>query len=367
MTRSQPRPPTPISEQLLRRATSRCSALRGKLTMCAARWARQVPVRRSGGPGAGRRRILTAVLAVLAVIAALGGLGVSSAARTGTGSGLRFGVTTPGGPLASAELAEVTRLAGEAPSIEMWYADFTRPVPFAELNAVTARGATPVITWEPWLWGGTVQPEYALARIAAGDHDAHLREWAQGLRRWGRPVTLRFAHEMNGNWYPWAEAVNGNRPGDYVAAWRHVHDVMASLGATNVSWMWSPNVPNPGFTPLAELYPGAGYVDVVALDGYNWGTTQPSGVWTSPQNLLGQGLSQLRTLAPDKPIVIAETGTAETGGSKPEWITRLVSYLASQPNVTGFIWFQHLKGIDRRFNSTPASTAAFAGALAKRR
>jgi hypothetical protein len=126
-------------------------------------------------------------------------------------------------------------------------------------------------------------------------------------------------------------------------------------------------VPYPGFTPLAELYPGAGYVDVVALDGYNWGTTQPPGVWTTPQNLLGQGLSQLRTLASDKPIVIAETGIAETGGSKPDWITQLVSYLASQPNVTGFIWFQHLKGTDRRFNSTPASTAAFAGALAKRR
>jgi beta-mannanase len=269
--------------------------------------------------------------------------------------------------LAAAELAEVARLAGESPSIEMWYADFARPVPLAALDAVTARGAMPVITWEPWLWGrGATQPEYALARIVAGDHDPYVRRWAEGLRDWGRPVTLRFAHEMNGNWYPWAQGVNGNRPGDYVRAWRHVHNIMVSMGASNVTWMWSPNVPYPGSVPLTDLYPGAGYVDTVALDGYNWGTSQPWSGWTTPGDLFGLGLSQLRTLAPDKPIVIAETGTTMAGGSKPGWITSLVSYLVAQPNVTGFIWFQRLKETDWRFNSTPASTAAFAKALKRR-
>jgi beta-mannanase len=304
----------------------------------------------------------------LVVIMALAGLGVSSAEGAGTEKRLRFGVTTPGGPKASAEIAEVTRLAGESPTIEMWYSDFARPVPLAALDAVTGRGAMPVITWEPWLWGhGTAQPEYALTRIAAGEHDPYLREWAKGLRDWGRPVTLRFAHEMNGNWYPWAQGVNGNRPGDYVRAWRHVHDIMTSMGATNVTWMWSPNVPYPGSVPLQELYPGASYVDTVALDGYNWGTSQPWSAWTTPQVLFGQGLSQLRALAPDKPIVIAETGTTATGGSKAGWITGVVSYLATQPNVTGFVWFQHLKETDWRLNSTPSSAAAFANALAKRR
>jgi beta-mannanase len=146
-----------------------------------------------------------------------------------------------------------------------------------------------------------------------------------------------------------------------------VHDIMTSAGATNVTWMWSPNVPYPGSVPLQDLYPGAGYVDTVALDGYNWGTSQPWSAWTTPQGLFDQGLSQLRALAPDKPIVIAETGTTAAGGSKAGWITGLVSYLAAQPNVTGFVWFQHPKETDWRFNSTPSSAAAFANALAKRR
>ena len=84
---------------------------------------------------------------------------------------------------------------------------------------------------------------------------------------------LRYGHEMNGSWYPRADGVNGNAPGDFAAAWRHVHDVVTAAGATNPSWVWSPNIPYTGSTPLDGLYPGAVYVDAVALDGYNWGTS----------------------------------------------------------------------------------------------
>nr|WP_285320774.1 hypothetical protein [Pseudarthrobacter sp. lyk4-40-TYG-27] len=58
---------------------------------------------------------------------------------------------------------------------------------------------------------------------------------------------------MNSNWYPWSEQGNGNGPGDYVSACRHVHDVVASTGATNITWVWNPNVPNWGSTPLTDL------------------------------------------------------------------------------------------------------------------
>ena len=188
----------------------------------------------------------------------------------------RFGVANPGGPLAAAELDDVSQLAGESPSMVLFYKDFLQAPPIAELNAVRARGAVPLLTWEPWAWGGggLEQPAYSLDRITAGDFDARILEWGEALTAWGQPVMLRFAHEMNGNWYPWAEGVNGNQTGDYVQAWRHVHDVVTSTGAGNVQWVWSPNVPYWGSTDLAGLYPGAAYVDIVALDGYNWGRPQ---------------------------------------------------------------------------------------------
>ncbi|WP_461175029.1 glycoside hydrolase family 26 protein [Arthrobacter sp. Z1-9] len=281
---------------------------------------------------------------------------------------LRFGVATTGGPLASAELDEVSRLAGESPSSVLFYKDFLQAPPISEMNAVRARGAVPLVTWEPWAWGGGVdQPAYSLDRIAAGDFDARITEWGQALAAWGYPVQLRFAHEMNGDWYPWAEGVNGNEAGDYVQAWRHVHDVMAATGASNVSWVWSPNVPYWGSTDLAGLFPGAGYVDVVGLDGYNWGTSATWSGWISPQDLFAPGIAELRSLAPGLPILIAETASSEAGGSKAAWNTDLVSYLAAQPDVMGFVWFHMQKEADWRINSSDASAAAFQSALAARR
>ena len=281
---------------------------------------------------------------------------------------LRFGTATPNGPLASAELDDVARLAGESPSSVLFYKDFLQAPPISEMNAARARGAVPLVTWEPWAWGGGLdQPAYALDRIAAGDFDARIVEWGQALAAWGYPVQLRFAHEMNGNWYPWAEGVNGNGAGDYVQAWRHVHDVVAATGASNVSWVWSPNVPYWGSTDLAGLFPGAGYVDVVALDGYNWGTSASWSGWISPQDLFAPGIAELRALAPGLPILIAETASSEAGGSKAAWNTDLVSYLAAQPDVMGFVWFHMQKEADWRINSSDASAAAFKSALAARR
>lgn len=281
---------------------------------------------------------------------------------------LRFGAATNGGPLASAELDEVAALVGEAPSSVLFYKDFLQPAPITEMNAVRSRGAVPLVTWEPWAWGGGVsQPAYSLDRITAGDFDAYIAQWGQALAAWGYPVQLRFAHEMNGDWYPWAESVNGNQPGDYAQAWRHVHDVVEAQGASNVSWVWSPNVPYWGSTDLAGLYPGAGYVDIVALDGYNWGTSASWSGWVSPQDLFAPGIAQLRELAPGTPILIAETASSEAGGDKAAWNTQLISYLAAQPDVMGFVWFHIQKEADWRINSSAASATAFKDALLARR
>lgn len=280
---------------------------------------------------------------------------------------LRFGVGTPGGPAAGGELAEVASLTGEKPSIVLGYKDFRQPVPYWELEQARSAGATTLLTWEPWVWGGGLdQPAYALDRIAAGDHDAYITDWATRLADWGGPVMLRFGHEMNGNWYPWAEGVNGNGAGDYVAAYRHVHDIFTAAGADNVEWVWNPNVPYWGSTPLDGLYPGADYVDTVALDGYNWGTSQSWSSWQQPWELFGWGLAEMRRLAPGKEIIVAETASAEAGGSKAEWNAHLVYYLADQPDVTGLVWFHYDKEVDWRISSSESSAAALAHQLAER-
>ncbi len=65
-------------------------------------------------------------------------------------------------------------------------------------------------------------------------------------------------------------------------------------------------------------------------------------------------------------ITIAETASAEAGGSKPGWITALVPYLSGQASVNGFVWFDMNKENDWRIDSSPASAAAFPTALSVR-
>ncbi|MGJ1427356.1 glycoside hydrolase family 26 protein [Clavibacter sepedonicus] len=172
---------------------------------------------------------------------------------------------------------------------------------------------------------------------------------------------------MNGDWYPWADGVNGNAPGSYAAAWKHVHDVVVAQGATNVRWVWTPNVPYTGSTALAGLYPGAAYVDIVGLDGYNWGTGVAGYAWVSPADLFGPGLERLRAIAPGKPIIIAETASSEVGGSKAAWDTDLVAFLQAQPDVAAFVWFDMDKEADWRIGSSASSATAIRDALAARR
>jgi len=64
---------------------------------------------------------------------------------------------------------------------------------------------------------------------------------------------------------------------------------------------------------------------------------------------------------------LSSTASTEAGGSKPDWNTVLVSYLRTQPDVKGFVWFNFNKETDWRISSSTASAQALAAALAARR
>ncbi len=69
-----------------------------------------------------------------------------------------------------------------------------------------------------------------------GSQDATINTPATAVKALTGKVMIRFAHEMNGNCYPWDGVHNGNdatAPPKYIAAFRHVHDVFAAAGVTN--------------------------------------------------------------------------------------------------------------------------------------
>jgi hypothetical protein len=298
------------------------------------------------------------------------------AAPASVGGKLDLGVTT--GPMArnwwkawqSSDLSTVDtfeREAGKPAAIVMWYADWQHnKLPLtSQLNAIERRGSTPEITWEPWdaskgLY--TAQPRYRLINIIDGKFDSYIRAWAKSLAAWKHPVLLRFAQEMDGNWFPWDDYANGNHPGQFVQAWRHVHDIFQQAGATNVKWVWSP-----AFARSTAQFPGTAYVNVMATTCQNGGRPLFARGWQSFAHGCGQAIDRLHTLEPGLPIQLAETATAENGGSKAQWIRSMWSYLAARPYVTSMIWFDLVKETNWRIDSSPSAERAFAAGARSRR
>ena len=98
------------------------------------------------------------------------------------------------------------------------------PLPVELLDLVAAAGSVPEITWEPWNPDdGPQQPAYGLGQIAGGRYDSYIAGWAKAAAAYEGRLLLRFAHEMNGDWYPWSVSAGSGSPDDYVSAFRRVH------------------------------------------------------------------------------------------------------------------------------------------------
>jgi len=250
--------------------------------------------------------------------------------------------------------------------IVMWFADWAHIASFdpQQAAAVAARGSVPEVSWEPWDSTralGTSQPSYQLSDIIDGAHDAYIKRWAGAIAAYKRPVMLRFAQEMNGGVYPWAESANGNRPGQYVSAWRHVHTIFTQAGATNVRWIWAPVTGN----VQSAQYPGSSFVDVVGLSGFIGDKSVFGSPWRSFATAFGPSLDTLHTLAPEKPLSLAEIGAAQTGGDKATWIKQMFQEIQRRSYIKSIVWFNLRKEADWRIESSSAAQSAFAAGLTR--
>ena len=243
--------------------------------------------------------------------------------------------------------------------------------PAGEFNSIRAHGSIPFYSWgsqsipAPY---GVSQPDFELSDVIAGTYDSFIHQFAEDARDWGHPFFLRFNWEMNGGWFNWSEGTNGNQQGEYVAAWRHVHDIFTEVGATNATWVWCPNVDPDGiFQDLDELYPGDAYVNWTGLDGYNWGTNpaRPD-KWRSFDSLYKETYDEItQQIAPSKPMIVSEVGSTEFGGSKASWIKDMLSTVPTNfPLIRGLLYFEKYDdGMDWPLGTSSDAAAAFAAGI----
>ncbi len=214
-----------------------------------------------------------------------------------------------------------------------------------------------------WMANGYTTPQ-----IIKGEADSYLKEYAAAVKSYGKEIWLRPFHEANGDWYDWGIAKEGagNTEQTLIDAWKHVVTIFRDLGVTNVKWVWTTNCTNSGSATFTGWFPGDDWVDMVSIDGYNWGTAQSWSRWTSFTDVFTPAYKALSIS--QKPLFIAEFSSSEHGGDKAQWITDMFNDIPEKfPRIFALMWFSQTKSAeaDWAVNTSEAALNAWKEGISK--
>lgn len=284
-------------------------------------------------------------------------------------------------------IVSVANRLGHTPAVVVRFFNFPfTPDDLVQLEDTVSQaalaGAMVMITLEPFGGLETVTPQVA--------EDLAIRLAAYNAA--GVPIFVRFAHEMNGSWYPWCQ-----KPEQYKAAFRLIAEAVHARAPFS-AMVWAPNYGGgypfsggvyeaqpgtPEFEALdtnndnvlsmeddmyAPYYPGDDVVDWVGMSLYHWGHTYPWRENEIPE--VGKFIEQLQGrynglggddravpdfhqeygVARNKPIAIPETAAmynTEEGGAdelvmKRAWWRQVFSAQTRTelPRVRMISWFE---------------------------
>lgn len=213
------------------------------------------------------------------------------------------------------------------------------------------------------------------AEIAAGAFDSHLTAQARGVAALHVPVFLTFDHESDR-----PDRAERGRPADFVAAWRHVHDLYEKAGAHDVVWVWVVTGYSPFFASAGQIWPGNAYVDWIGWEAYN-GSGCAGGTIT-PKAYQSFGTVALRFfrwvhsagprygIDANKPMMISEAGSVvyrDASAHTAQWYAGIPAVLAKYRQIKAVtLWDRPGNGAcDYRFDNAPDVLAAIGRAGAK--
>jgi hypothetical protein len=190
---------------------------------------------------------------------------------------------------------------------------------------------------------------FTLQKIIAGKFDSDLRAWARDAKTFGTPILIEWGTEPNGDWFSWNGKWNGGAaegPARYVAAYRHIVDLMRAEGADNLQWVWHVNwldEPEHEWNRFENYFPGENYCDWVALSAYGPLTPMTRDDTEGFAFEMREAYPRLVKIAPGKPIIIAEFGCDlhNRRVNAANWAKAALEGLLLNrwPAVIGFCWW----------------------------
>ena len=156
----------------------------------------------------------------------------------------------------------------------------------------------------------------------------NIVRWANTIKSRGSLTLFGFAHEPESKYQKHLGSAS-----QYIAAYRHVADIIRSQGVSNIRFVWQMTAYSfrtGGSQAASNYYPGDNYVDDVGADPYNWGSCRSAGPWVQLSTVTDPVLSFAR--AHGKLAVLAEF--ASTGGSqRAAWLNSAHQYLVANRSV----------------------------------
>jgi hypothetical protein len=319
--------------------------------------------------------LFTAVLAVLAVLAGLALAAPVSVASAATPSSARAKTAAPPYALgafaccdsgSSTGVQQFESVLGSRVAIASSFRGWGDIFPSWGEVADSDSGHTLLVAWD---LGDTADTRFTT--FTSGAHDGYLSAEASAAAAYGKPLYLRPWAEMNGDWTAFQPTADGSRPAggtpaQFIAAWRYLVTFFRTHGATNVRWVFNPTTDTyPATTPVSAIWPGSAYVDVLGLDGYNWGTGGWF-TWRSFSDIYTTQYRNLVALDPAAPVWVCEFAskepTEDDGApvdpqhSKATWYRDMLSWMSTVgTNVRALVMFDIRKERDWRLASDPAA------------
>ena len=121
---------------------------------------------------------------------------------------------------------------------------------------------------------------------------------------------------------------------------------MREEGADNLIWVYHLNwnsVPDEPWNHPSAYYPGDDYIDIIGVSAY--GALLPDSQDVKPFSyMMDRGYAAAKSIAPDKPVLIAEIGTDLNNPyySPVNWTERAFITIIEEkrwPDVIGFVWW----------------------------
>lgn len=191
-------------------------------------------------------------------------------------------------------------------------------------------------------------------RVTNGSSDGYIRDQANTIKNYGKPVFLRPAWEMNGDWYPnWD--LSATSTASYKSSWRRMVQIFKEQGVQNVAWVWCPNNGRwPHQRPTVDWYPGDDVVDWICVDAYAW-----DGDYPKMMNSV-DGAEDLTKFArsKNKPMMLGEWGPNSAQNSTASSVNGFFDWAERNPDTVKALVYFHFGDfkISRSDRTIPRNT-----------